>query len=255
MTKTSTEYAARPVWIDPSWLSWRQHVEATAFRPKETAYRPYEIHQHACDRLEGNPSEFDRADAIINLRRIVGQRVKELKETYDLRKLPTGAKPKYDLELLESFEIIRPFMLRRLIDLRNSVEHEDASPPPTDECLLFADLVWYFLRSTDSLIQSQVEEIWFVPPEIDHRSSQDFYPVVVIYFRSPFSEMPETNSWLHLSDFTYEPREDWTKIESTRIIAYEDHEPPRVSISGRMHGGDKQMKRLYELYFRCSHFS
>jgi hypothetical protein len=41
-------------------------------------------------------------------------RVKELKEIYQLRELPTGAKPKGDLEPLEYFGIIRPFMLRRL---------------------------------------------------------------------------------------------------------------------------------------------
>jgi hypothetical protein len=67
--------------------------------------------------------------------------------------------------------------------------------------------------------------------------------------------MPETNSWLRPSELTYEPRENWTKIDSTQITAYEDQEPPRIAIWGRMHGIDEQMKRLYELYFRCSHFS
>jgi len=113
--------------------------------------RLYEIHQHACDRLANDPNEFDRVDAITALRRVVGKRVKELKEIYQLRELPTGAKPKGDLELLEYFGIIRPFMLRRLIDIRNFVEHQDSSPPPASECLMFADLVWYFLRSTDGL--------------------------------------------------------------------------------------------------------
>ena len=66
--------------------------------------------------------------------------------------------------------------------------------------------------------------------------------------------MPESEAWLDSSSFTYEPRENWTKIESTRITAYEEAKPPRVRIVGKMHGTNEQMKLLYELYFRCSHF-
>jgi hypothetical protein len=248
------EHAIRPVWIDPSWLSWKQHIEATAHRPKDTAFRPYEVHQHASDRLEGNPSEFARVDAITTLRRAVGLRVKALKEIYQLRQLPTGAKPKYDLELLEYFGVIRPFMLKRLIDIRNMVEHQDSSPPPTDECLMFADLVWYFLRSTDGLIQGQVEEIWFVPPEIVPEATRAFYPVVTLYFREPFNLLPKAEAWLNPSSFSYEHRANWTKIESTGVTDYKETAPPRVKIEGKMHGTDEQMKLMYELYFRCSHF-
>ena len=148
----------KEVWVDPSWLSWVQYPESTHHHPKESVFRPYEIHQHACDILAGDPNRDQRGDAIRALRRAVGMRLKELKEIYQLRELPTGMRSLKDLELLESFGIIRPFMLMRLIDLRNSVEHEDSIPPPTDECLMFADLVWYFLRSTDGLIRGQSRE-------------------------------------------------------------------------------------------------
>lgn len=166
------EHSVRPVWIDPSWLSWKSFAEessswgsvaeeSTGDDPSDTTAKLYEIHQHACDRLSSDPNEFDRVDAIITLRRVVAQRVKALKEKYRLRELPTGQKPRGDLELLSYFGIIRPFMLRRLVDIRNIVEHQAASPPLTDECLMFADLVWYFLRSTDKLIRSRVEGIRF----------------------------------------------------------------------------------------------
>jgi hypothetical protein len=129
--------SVRPVWVDPEWLSWLSYT-ATGQHIGDSAAtsRLYEIHQHACDRLASDPSDLDRVDAIIALRRVIGRRVKALIEIHQLRELPTGTKPKYDLELLEYFGIIRPYMLKRLIDIRNLVEHEDSIPPSTDECLV-----------------------------------------------------------------------------------------------------------------------
>lgn len=242
-----------PVWIDPSWLSWEGYNEGSNYLPQNAAIRPYDIHEHACDRLADNPNEFDRVDAITTLRRAVGRRVKALKEIYQLRELSIGAKPKGDLELLSYLGIIRPFMLKRLIDIRNIVEHQDSSPPPTDECLMFADLVWYFLRSTDELVELQLERISLVPPGEDF-FSRDYHPQVALNFPSPFSRPPEIEAWLNPSSFTYEPRTDWIKIETTEIAEYKEAEPPRWAVKGKVSGTDEQMKPIYELYFRPSHF-
>jgi hypothetical protein len=93
--------AVTPVWIDLNWLSWKCTDEGRRHVQDDRATRLYEIHQHACDRLAGDdPKELDRVDAIITLRRAVGQRTKALKEIYAFRELPIGAKPKHDLELL-----------------------------------------------------------------------------------------------------------------------------------------------------------
>jgi hypothetical protein len=176
-------------------------------------------------------------------------------DTYQLRKLQIGTKPKYDLELLQHFGIIRPFMLRRLIDLRNSVEHTDSSPPPTDECLMFADLVWYFLRSTDGLIGMQVERIFFYPPGTD--ISSPGVQIVLDFcepLNKPFDEPPNMGAWLDPSSLAYEPRKNWTRIASAKVTQHEEAEASRVSVSGRMGGPDEQMRRMYELYFSTSHF-
>jgi hypothetical protein len=146
---------------------WEQSIEVTTGFSMVRAGRPHEIHQHARDRLAGDPNDFDRVDAIMALRRAVGQRVRMLNDIYQLRELPIGTKPRGDLELLSCFGIVRPFMLRRLIDIRNIVEYQDSSPPPVEECLMFADLVWYFLRSTDEVIRLQVETILYGTPGID----------------------------------------------------------------------------------------
>lgn len=249
MTEITTEQATRPVWIDPSLLSsepWGDKEPVS----NDGITRLYEIHQHACDRLASDPDEFDRVDAITTLRRVVGRRVKELKEIYQLRELPTGAKPKGDLELLEYFGIIRPFMLRRLIDIRNFVEHQDSSPPPTSECLMFADLVWYFLRSTDGLARFEVQTLIFHPRVTD---PEDFEQIIQLHFSEPFSE-PEISALAYPSLIAYEPRENWIAVEQAEISPH-DHgdETIWVSVKGKVKGADEQMRHIYDLYFRASY--
>ena len=254
MAVVGSKYPVKPAWIDPSWLLWEEYVEGATDFSNDAANRPYEIHQHACDRLANNPNEFDRVDAIMSLRRAVSRRVQMLKDIYQLDELPIDPKPKGDLELLSHFGIVRPFMLRRLIDIRNIVEHQDTSPPPTDECLMFVDLVWYFLRSTDGLVREMVGDITFVPPGIDFYGSREYHPAVTLHFHQPFAESPEITAWFNLSNLTYESRADWVRVEPSDIKGYEEDEPPQVAIKGRMLGADKHMKLLYENYFRISHF-
>lgn len=270
MTEAATEHTVTPVWIDPSWLSWEVWGGRAGNVLNDANLRPYEVHQHACDILASNPNKFHRVDAIITLRRVVGRRVKELMEIYHLRELPTGTKPKYDLELLEFFGIIRPFMLRELIDIRNFVEHQDSSPPPTDECLVFADLVWYFLRSTDYLVHAYVEEIEFESPRMGGRG----FPKAIVHFRQSsvhsgvsFVE-PGIQARLEASSLAYEPRTHWLRIMATGIDEYEATVPVEstsseydeieisaVYLRGKVDGTDEQMRHLYQLYFKVSHFS
>jgi hypothetical protein len=255
----AVEHSVRPVWIDSSWLSWEYNWDSDSGLPYNTV-RPYEVHQHACDRLAGNPDEFDRVDAITTLRRVVSQRVKALKEIYNLRDLPIGAKPRGDLELLSEFGIIRPFMLKRLVDIRNIVEHQDSSPPPTDECLMFADLVWYFLRSTDGLARTWVPRIFFYPPGTDVHS-MDRHQIVIEFCQDdikpdqrPFGKPLEIEICTDPLSPSYEPKAGWMRIDPAEIVRFEDAKPPWVRVRGIVSGTDEQMKLIYELYFRICHF-
>ena len=254
---TVTSYALKPLWSDPSWLVWEYHIESGTYLSKDRAERPYEFHQHACDRLVDDPNDFDRVDAITTLRRAISQRVRMLKEIYELRKLLIPSKPKGDLELLTYLEIIRPFMLRRLIDIRDIVEHQDSVPPSVDECLMFADLVWYFLRSTDALVHSKVSAILFEPPGATDESSEEFHPSTELIFDN-LSEPPEIRIWLNPASFIYEPKPNWIRIEPTKVDGYKkegEKEDSRFWIAGKMRGTEQQMSRVYRLYFRSSYFS
>jgi hypothetical protein len=199
--------AAGPVWIDPAWLSWESYWDTKDPVPNDGTIRLYEIHQHACDRLASDPSEFDRIDAIITLRRVVAMRVKALKDTYQLRELPI------------------------------------------DECLMFADLVWYLLRSTDGLARMQVESLIFKPDGMTSRVFQN----VMLHFGEPFSKPPKISSLLHASIIINGPKENWIKIEPVELDRLESHGDFWISISGKVCGTDEQMRLIYDTYFRTSH--
>ncbi len=256
MPTTVTDYDLTPTWIDPSWLFWEFRTGSGAYLSRDTAERAYEIHQHACDRLVGDPGEFDRVDAITALRRAVAQRVRVLKEAYELRKLPIHPKPKGDLEFLSDLEIIRPFMLKRLIDIRNIVEHQDSSPPSLDDCLMFADLVWYFLRTTDVLTYLKVNTLIFEPPGASDSSEQP-YPSIELYFHN-LSEPPQFRMWLNSLAFTHKPNADWMTVQPTKIEGFKEEdevEASRFIIHGAIRGTGQQMMQVYRLYFRTSYRS
>jgi hypothetical protein len=175
----------------------------------------------------------------MTLRRVVAQRVRTIKEAHQLTELQLEAKPKRDLELL---------------------------------CLMFADMVWYFLRSTDPIVRIQVESLLFEPPGTDV-DSEDFHPAVELRFKSgDLSELPTIRAWLYPSGLTHEDRNNWIRIENGNIASYPQGDPPRlpsgqeviilksgiapyegpprVTIHGELRGNDEQMKLIYDRYFK-----
>ena len=57
--------------------------------------------------------------------------------------------------------IIRPLLLKTLLNARNDVEYNDVKPPSVERCREFAEAVWYLLRSTDSILEVGHTEVAF----------------------------------------------------------------------------------------------
>lgn len=119
--------------------------------------RAHDMWRHAQSRVKGEPNEFDRVDCISSLKRAVNSRLKTIESVYNFDKLPSLRSKKQTLEKYQDYGLIRPSILRDLFEIRNLLEHEDVDPPETDKCHLFIDIVWYFLKSTDSLLQMKCD--------------------------------------------------------------------------------------------------
>ena len=141
-------------------------------------------------------------------------------------------------------------MLKRLIDIRNMVEHQGSGVPPIDECLMFADLVWYFLRSTDPLVRNQGGKLLFEPPGAANASSESRPEVELNFDGENFSELPDIRAWLDPSSLSYEQGKNWIKIQNAEVATYVDEESARLWVHGRMCGTEEQKKLIYDTYFK-----
>lgn len=205
------------MWLDPAFLSWENHYMSWKPLDRKKAKRPYEIHEHASNRL-AQGTNLDRVDAITTLKRAVTHRVQVLKAAYGLDALEIPGKPKRDLELLAYLGIVRPLMLKRLIDIRNIVEHEDSDPPAGDDCEIFADFVWYFLRSTDVLAHRKLSRFSVVPQESKHRIASEpeirinYYDSHGLYGPSNGSVLT-VNAYLQQASIAYGSKPGWIEVK------------------------------------------
>src|SRR5437762_6477744 len=156
-------------WLSPEILKWQTESDSGWPVQDDLRSRSYEILAHAEQVLELPPSELVLVDAITSLRRAIDRRLRALNTLYSFRDIPIRDKPRDLLLLLESLGIIRSHMLQKLIDIRNAVEHEDVAPPDHEACKVFAEFTWYFLKSTDRMLQEVASSFELLPTGSDEK--------------------------------------------------------------------------------------
>jgi hypothetical protein len=153
------------LWIDSAVADWDIVSGSWLNFGSEPRRRPYEMWNHARSVLAIDATRDQRIDGVTTMKRAINLRLRQLEELYHLRKLPILGRPNAMLDLLCRLGIAQPNMVRRLTDIRNAVEHEDADPPQGADCDMFLELVWYFLRSTDRLVEQAVDTFELIPPD------------------------------------------------------------------------------------------
>lgn len=124
--------------------------------------RSYEIWGHANDLIEASEEEFFLSDGITNLKRSLNHRLQLIEKMYQFKKIDFANKPKGYLELLETYGLVRPYIMKELLKIRNGIEHYDEEPPNKLRCRELSDAVWYFLKSTDNIVQIMKYVIEFI---------------------------------------------------------------------------------------------
>jgi len=140
----------------------------------------------------------------------------------------------------ELFGIIRPRMFAQLKEVRSLIEHHDRTPPAQERCAELAEFVWYFLRSTDNLVQ-------LVPMNILFRD-EDPYALSV--------EGGPEHAWCFtISGGSRIPREflsateerEWFEVKDAQIRP--DPSSEGVRLQGTMTGPSALIRRLVEAFF------
>lgn len=223
------------VWLNPDVLQWTAFSGGGRELDKEVRSRAHEIWGHADQVLGVATSDLQLVDVITTLKRSVDQRIRALDETYSLKSIPIKGKPSDVLSLLESIDVVRPLMFRNLREIRNAVEHEDAPPPDIQSSQVFLDFAWYFLKSTDRMLQVVPNQISFYPVD----DNEDTYWMEFEYGPDQ-GWNPKLRGWLRPNLVSTQPASDWIVVACTRIESFGELKQ-RLTKSG-----DKVMLKHHE---------
>jgi hypothetical protein len=156
------------------WSYYTDNQSGLSSEEEDTlVWRAHELWRHATSLIKTDCSEFARSDSISNLKRAVNHRLQTLSQAYSFDALPFSNR-KQTLEKFQFYGIIRPALLKEIFEVRNAIEHQDDTPPGEENCRRYADLVWYFLKSTDSLLLMKPDDVHFWSD--DEKNSLVFWP-------------------------------------------------------------------------------
>ncbi|MBC6451599.1 hypothetical protein [Actinokineospora xionganensis] len=196
--RTTSPWQAAPIHLDPIFLTWEQDAGSSEISDRQPTRRSYEMWRLA--------EAKTGLDTVLWLNRAVNLRMRLLTQRYNMRSILTDAPPK-DAEILARIGIIRPQMHRTLRDLHQALE---TSAEPTERLAEFVDAVWYFLRSTDNLMNLQRTDMAFA----HEQANRDGY--VSFEFGQYFTKQaPAVAAWgiLPLELVSQQTTGDWISID------------------------------------------
>ncbi len=136
-------------WINNEFIKRGIFVESFSDSSAELIQRAYELWNHAKDILESHSTKDFLSDAISNLNKVIGLRIKLLNDIYHFNQSPFKTRDKKIYNQLGEFEILRPKLINEITTFRNKIEHHDETPPTLNKCKDFIEICWYFLKATD----------------------------------------------------------------------------------------------------------
>ncbi|WP_332647131.1 hypothetical protein [Lysinibacillus sp. 54212] len=174
----------RKKWVSNEVLNWYSYSDSARILDKDKGERAYAIWEHSKQLIENNESDFHLADGITNLKRALNHRLNTIEEIYCFKAIKIKNKPKGYMEMLEILGIVRPFLMKQLLVIRNDIEHRDNKPPSKERCLELLDVIWYFLKSTDFIVQ--IERYNIVFDEDKERDDSSWFTLEYIYQKDIF---------------------------------------------------------------------
>jgi hypothetical protein len=217
------------MYLSHEFLNWIYGESEGSGVDFEKLNRAHEIWRHAKNRIKETQTEFDKIDCITSLKRSINSRLKTITKEYGLNELPNTRKKKQILEKFQDYGLIRTAFLQDLFELRNLLEHEDITPPSIDKCNYYIDIVWYFLKSTDSLLLMKIDCLSYEHEsnnELNFRIKPESNWEVSMFGRvnKAFLSESKVDGWLELQIKEIEPvgkSDDYVRFSATPVITNE----------------------------------
>lgn len=206
---------SRSIWLKNEVFYWYAESQGGSSTSNTDQARAYDLWERANSLLVGNEDDFHRADSISNLKRCLNQRLKFIEYVYGLKKIALDKSPKGYLEYLETFGLVRPFLLKNLMLIRNDIEHNDTQPPDLKRCKELVDIMWYFLKSTDGVLNWRKEDILFSDLTEDGYETQYWFDMRIDY---DLNHDVRVSGWFPESLIS-----DFSDVDSTEIVVEKIH--------------------------------
>jgi hypothetical protein len=143
--------------------------------PRENLVKEdYERWNYLKAKLVQGASIYDLEDFVVGAKRLINHRTKKLFSLYGLKENLKQLSRKGDLNLLQELDIARPYLLNKLREIRNQVEHEFRLALDLNACQDYLDICWYYLRSTDYFFIRQTIELESSQDNLGERESEVF---------------------------------------------------------------------------------
>lgn len=142
---------------------------------------------------------------------------------------------------MHRLNIARQLMLGKLVVIRNTVEHQDADPPERGQSRELVELVlWYFLKSTDTLVRCPLQRIGVVFVPDDHFEGD-------LTISCDFATwLPEVLGLIPGKHVSLAPVPDWAEV---RLGGIEGCEEDLITIHGQVCGPAQVLWSIWRDYF------
>nr|VVV06044.1 hypothetical protein AW0309160_03528 [Aliivibrio wodanis] len=148
------------IFIDSKVLDWGVK-KFTYEEQDDTWMKCYSYLDHAERIFLLSDNHHFNSDVISNLKKAVDHRIKLISKIYNIKQLSKIIGVKGTFEVLADLGVIRKLMIGKLIEIRNSIEHQFIDAPDMERCEEYIEFVWYFLKSTDSLVKEVQSDFYF----------------------------------------------------------------------------------------------
>lgn len=215
-------YEPAIVWLHHIWGEWHKEGSSEHYLDSSQASRAYDHWAFAENLL--TTSGFDpmaRGAVMQKLWNAVDSRLRMLHDAYNFRVLArsagwTSKQDRQTLGILERIGLARPAIILRLKEIRNAVEHEDATPPHRAACMEFLDYTWYFLRSTDPFVVRALEDVDLVLLDSDHANHPSKFGTYGVSLKYDLATWSITlSAWLHPEEISEIAVATWIPIRLT----------------------------------------
>lgn len=200
------------------WISekiFENYLPCIGGKPVSASFRKrsYALWNHANTLIQNANTEFELEDGIIDLKRALNHRLKLIEQIYGFKQYIPEYKNIPYLEILERLSIIKPSLLKKLLIIRNNIEHNDDSAPEQERCLELSDIVWYFLKSTDQMCNLLYNDIECIDEENDNQ----FFSIKIDY-EKPFNI--SIRGLLNKNDLSFSYTESFLELNVLNDIDY-----------------------------------